>query len=175
MSNIYDYTTISKGLTQLQNEFKHIRKSGCFAVLGGSAGPIRKNNKFDYFHWSGSFIGPKESPYEGGLFIVEMKFDSNYPESPPIDVQMRTPTYHPNIRCSDGHICVSYLWTNKWVKTNNIPGIMNAIFDLLAEEHPTNGYQSENIEKAREYKSKYAYEGQEYDWDNSWGKGWKNE
>jgi ubiquitin-conjugating enzyme E2 D/E len=159
---------MSKGLTKLQQEYKYIRKSGCLAHIGGAAGPINK----DYFHWSACFIGPKGSPYEGGLFFIEMKFDSNYPESHPIDVQMRTPTYHPNISSSNGHICVSYTWPETWKKTNNIVGIINAVWDLLAEEHPTNGYQGENRAKASEFKSRYAYESQEYDWNSSWGKGW---
>lgn len=159
---------MSKGLTKLQEEFKYIRKSGILAHIGGSAGPINK----DFFHWSACFIGPKGSPYEGGLFFIEMKFDSNYPDSCPIDVQMRTPTYHPNINCSSGHICVSYTWSHTWKNTNNIVGIINAVWDLLAEEHPSNGYQGENKTKAIEFKSKYAYESQEYNWDNSWNKGW---
>lgn len=159
---------MSKGLTKLQEEFKYIRKSGILAQIGGSAGPINK----DFFHWSACFIGPKGSPYEGGLFFLEMKFDSNYPDSCPIDVQMRTPTYHPNISSSSGHICVSYTWPDTWKKTNNIVGIINAVWDLLAEEHPTNGYQEENRAKAIEFKGKYAYESQEYNWNESWNKGW---
>ena len=159
---------MSRGLTKLQEEFKHIRKSGCLAQIGGAAGPINK----DPFHWSACFIGPKGSPYEGGLFYIEMKFDNNYPYSHPIDVQMRTPTYHPNISSIDGHICVSYTWPKRWKSTNNIVGIVNAVWDLLAEEHPTNGYQGENRSKAIEFKNRYAYESQEYDWNNSWGKGW---
>ena len=86
---------------------------------------------------------------------------------------MRTPTYHPNIRSSDGHICDTY-W-NKWENTNDIKGIVNAVFDRLDEEHPGNGYQSDNKVKAREFKGKYAHENQEYDWNNCWGKGWKND
>ena len=42
----------------------------------------------------------------GGLFFIEMKFNSDYPEKGPIDVQMRTPTYHPNIFYQTGHILV---------------------------------------------------------------------
>ena len=159
---------MSKGLTKLQEELKFIRKSGCLAQIGGSAGPINR----DFYHWQACFIGPKGSPYEGGLFVLEMKFNSNYPESGPIDVQMRTPTYHPNINCDSGHVCVTY--TSSWNKANNIPGILNAVWDLLAEEHPSNGYQSEDKKKASEFKNKYAFEGQSYDWNNSWSKGWSN-
>ena len=159
---------MSKGIQKLQEEYKYIRKSGPLINLGGTAGPINK----DFLHWKACFIGPKDSPYEGGLFYLEMKFDKNYPDSKPIDVQMRTPTYHPNISCSNGHICDTYM--NNWKNTHHIVGIVNAVFDRLAEEHPGNGYQNDNKVKAREFKGKYAYESQEYDWNNCWGKGWKN-
>ena len=157
---------MSKGITKLQEEDKYIRKSGILANIGGSAAPINK----DYFHWMACFIGPKNSPYMGGLYFIEFKFNYNYPDQGPIDVQMRTPTYHPNIDCSTGHICVTYF--SEWKNTNNIVGIVNTVFDLLAEENPGNGYHDHNIEKAEQYKNSYAYENQNYDWNNSWDKGW---
>ena len=91
---------MSKGISKLQEEHKFIKKSGVLANIGGAAGPINK----DYLHWKACFIGPKNTPYEGGLFFIEFKFNSNYPDSGPIDVQMRTKTYHPNIWKSTGHI-----------------------------------------------------------------------
>ena len=155
------------GISKLEEECKYIRRSGILATIGGSAGPISKNN---YFHWCGNFIGPKNSPYMGGLFYIEMKFPSDYPKKGPIDVQMRTPTYHPNIFSLNGHICVSYI-TN-WKKEYNIVGIMNAVFDLLAEENPGNGYHSHDKKKATDFKNIYAVESQNIDWSCSWGKGW---
>ena len=158
---------MSKGLSKLQEESKYIRKSGILATIGGGAGPINPNN---FFHWSACFIGPKNSPYQGGLFFIEMKFPKEYPDKPPIDVQMRTPTYHPNIFYLNGHICVSYL--TSWKKENNIVGIINAVFDLLAEENPGNGYHLHDKQKATEFKNKFAYESQTINWNDSWGKGW---
>lgn len=166
------------GVSKLQQEYKYIRKSGILAQIGGSAAPINEINKDNkkeqnFLHWSACFIGPKNTPYMGGLFFIEMRFDENYPNSPPIDVQMRTPTYHPNIDSTNGHICYSYTWKQTWKKTNNIVGIIHGIFDLLSEEKPGNGYQIDNKTKALEFKNKYALEGQNYDWNTSWNKGWK--
>ena len=159
---------MSSGVKKLQEEYKLIRRKG-IGSIGGSAGPINKNN---FLHWSGSFIGPKGSPYEGGLFYFEMKFTNDYPNSPPIDVQMRTPIYHPNISSSNGHICVDYL--NEWKPTNNIAGIFYAIFDILNTSNPGSSYNSTNIQKSKDYTNKYAIENQEIDWNNSWDKGWNN-
>ena len=154
------------GIKKLQEEYKFIRKKGILAQIGGGAAPINKN----FLHWRGCVEGPKNSPYSGGLFYFEMKFPENYPNSGPIDVQMRTPIYHPNISNKHGHICVSYL--NNWENTNDVVGIVNAIFDLLYESNPDDGYHGIDSKKAEEFKNKYATLYQNIDWNNSWDKGW---
>ena len=157
---------MSKGITKLQEERKFIKKSGSLANIGGTAGPING----DYYHWKASFVGPNNTPYSGGLFYIEFKFNDQYPYSGPIDVQMRTPTYHPNIWCANGHICDTYF--TEWKNTNNIVGIVNTVFDLLSEESPTNGYHDHDKNKAANFKNQYAYENQTFDWNNCWNKGW---
>lgn len=157
---------MSKGITKLQEERKFIKKSGSLANIGGTAGPING----DYYHWKASFVGPNNTPYSGGLFYIEFKFNDQYPDSGPIDVQMRTPTYHPNIWCANGHICDTYF--TEWKNTNNIVGIVNTVFDLLSEESPTNGYHDHDKNKAANFKNQYAYENQTFDWNNCWNKGW---
>ena len=99
---------MSKGIEKLEEEYKEIKQTNLLCSVAGSAGPIRINKKPDYLHWKACFNGPKNTPYMYGLFIMEIKFDENYPETGP-EVRMRTPTYHPNIDCSNGHICVDYL------------------------------------------------------------------
>ena len=92
---------------KLEEEYIYHLEEGPLSDIGGSAGVIDE----DILHWKASFIGPTGSFYENGLFIVEMKFTSNYPNEAP-KVRMRTQTYHPNIR-SDGKICVNYLSDGK--------------------------------------------------------------
>lgn len=81
-------------------------------------------------------LAKKNSRYISGLYFIEFKFNYNYPNEGPIDAQMRTPTYHPNICCNTGHVYVKYF--SEWKNTNNIIGIANTLFDLLAEENPGN-------------------------------------
>jgi ubiquitin-protein ligase len=150
------------GISKLQSEHKFIKRSGILATHGGTAAPIKKN----YLHWFGNIEGPKNSPYEKGTFYFEMKFKNTYPEPGCIeDVQMRTPIVHPNISCSNGHICVSYIsgWTNK----NTIAGIVNSIFELLKNPSTT-----VDTSKAKNYTSLYASTIQNINWDSSWNKGW---
>jgi len=48
-------------------------------------------------HWRLSIEGPKDSPYEGGVFQVDIRFPSEYPFKFP-EVKFITPIYHPNIK-----------------------------------------------------------------------------
>jgi len=121
-------------------------------------------------HWFGCIIGPKNTPYEGGTYYFEMKFTNDYPNQGPIDVRMKTPTYHPNISNSNGHICVQYF--SSWQNTYDIAGIVNTIFDLLDNPNPSSSYNSLDVNKAREFNQKYATPDQSFDWSSSWDKGW---
>ena len=160
---------MSSGLKKLQEEHKFLKKKGILATFGGTAAPIKKN----YLHWFGNIEGPKNSPYEGGTFYFEMKFTDNYPEiGSVIDVQMRTPIYHPNIKSRNGHICVSYM--NEWKNTHTIAGIVNSIFELLNEANPSSSYNTTDIEKAKKFTNLYAKVDQNINWDESWDKGCNN-
>lgn len=157
---------MATGIKKLQEEYKFIRKKGILATIGGTAAPIGK----DFLHWFGCLNGPKNTPYSGGTYYFEIKFTNEYPNRGPIDVQMRTPIYHPNIDCSNGHICVTYF--SNWKNTNDVVGIVNTIFDLLDDPNPKSSYNSTNIKKAEEFKQKYATLEQNFDWNNTWDKGW---
>ena len=159
---------MSIGKEKLQEEYKEIKQTDLLCSIAGSAGPIKK----DFLHWKACFNGPKNTPYMYGLFFIEIKFDENYPNVAP-EVRMRTPTYHPNIDCSNGHICVDYI--NYWKKENNVIGIINTVHDLLADPNPKSAYCGVNDEKARKLRSKYAGESQSYDWSSCWSNGWDND
>ena len=45
-----------------------------------TAGPVDPNN---IYNWKGTIIGPEKSPYEGGLFQLEIVFPMEYPFKPP--------------------------------------------------------------------------------------------
>ena len=159
---------MSTGVKKLQEEFKFLKKSGILATIEGSVAPVKK----DFLHWFGCITGPKNTPYAGGTYYFEMKFTNEYPNKGPIDVRMRTPTYHPNISSSNGHICVAYF--SGWQNTYDVAGIVNTIFDLLDNPNPASSYNSTNVSKAEEFNRKYATNNQTFDWSNVWDKGWSN-
>ncbi|KAH0937596.1 hypothetical protein HID58_005057 [Brassica napus] len=68
-----------------------------------SAGPVGD----DMFHWQATIMGPSDSPFAGGVFLVSIHFPPDYPFKPP-KVSFRTKVYHPNIN-SNGSICLDIL------------------------------------------------------------------
>ena len=68
-----------------------------------SAGPVGD----DMFTWQATIMGPGDSPYQGGVFFLTIKFPTDYPFKPP-KVSFNTKIYHPNINANGG-ICLDIL------------------------------------------------------------------
>jgi len=61
----------------------------------------------DILQWECSIIGPIGTPYEGGIFIAELVFPVDFPNSPP-SMRFKTKIWHPNVY-KDGRVCISIL------------------------------------------------------------------
>ena len=87
----------------------------------------------DLFKWVGSIAGPANSPYDGGIFYVEILFSEEYPFKPP-KVRFTTKIYHCNIN-RDGEICLDILKEN-WSPALTISKILLSICSLLTDANP---------------------------------------
>jgi ubiquitin-conjugating enzyme E2 D/E len=94
-----------------------------------SAGPLDE----DIFHWQATLMGPTDSPYEGGVFIMNIKFPPDYPFKPP-RVTFETKIYHPNINSSGG-ICLDIL-KGEWSPALTVSKVLLSICSLLCDPNP---------------------------------------
>ena len=126
-----------------------------------SAGPVSEN---DLFHWRACIMGPEDSPYQGGVFFLDIHFPSDYPFKPP-KCTFITKVYHTNIN-SSGKICADILM-NQWSPGVTIEKVLLNIYYFLSDPNPDNPLVPEiaNILKtnkelykknAREWTQKYA-------------------
>ena len=89
-----------------------------------SAGPVGE----DIFKWQATIMGPGESPYEGGVFYLDICFPEDYPYKPP-RVTFTTRIYHPNVN-SQGGICLDIL-KEQWSPALTISKVLLSICSLL--------------------------------------------
>merc|ERR1711871_1667149 len=78
-------------------------------------------------------MGPGESPYEGGVFFLSIKFPADYPFKPP-KVTFTTRIYHPNINASGG-ICIDILKDN-WSPALTVLKVLLSVCSLLTDPNP---------------------------------------
>eukprot|EP01084_Bolivina_argentea_P132148 233187_1 len=77
--------------------------------------------------------GPPDTPYEGGVFKLEMFLGLKYPMQPP-KCRFLTRIYHPNVDAV-GRICLDILKQN-WTPALNLPKVCLSIQSLLQEPNP---------------------------------------
>jgi len=125
-----------------------------------SAGPVGD----DPFHWQATILGPSDSPFEGGVFFLNIHFPTDYPFKPP-KFAFTTRIYHPNIN-SNGAICLDIL-RSQWSPALTVSKVLLSICSLLCDPNPDDPLVPEIArlyktdlhkynECAREWTRKYA-------------------
>ncbi|EUB56203.1 Ubiquitin-conjugating enzyme E2 D2 [Echinococcus granulosus] len=74
-----------------------------------------------------------DSPFEGGVFFLDIHFPTDYPFKPP-KITFTTRIYHPNIN-SNGNICLDIL-RNQWSPALTISKVLLSICSLLTDPNP---------------------------------------
>nr|CAD2171643.1 unnamed protein product [Meloidogyne enterolobii] len=125
-----------------------------------NAGPIGD----DHLNWQATITGPPTTPYDGGVFYLNINFPEAYPIKPP-RVWFKTKIYHPNIN-DNGGICLDIL-QKKWSPALTISKVLLSICSLLGNPNPAHGlnadalklYRTDRVkynDTAREWTRKYA-------------------
>jgi ubiquitin-conjugating enzyme E2 D/E len=127
-------TRIRKELVSLENE----APEGCTANPEGD----------DLRNWKARIHGPPDTPYEQGIYDLQITLPENYPFTPPT-VKFVTPIFHPNIAPKSGSICLDIL-KDKWAPILTLAKTILSIRSLLADP---NADDPLNSEAAALYKS----------------------
>ena len=144
-----------KAMKILQEEYKTLVRSP-LATFGITVGLFDENNIFD---WKCSILGPNDTCYKGGLFMLRIQFPDNYPDQRP-EITFVTPIYHLNVKYWKdgtqplGHVCFSSI--NNWNSDYRINKLLPEIFYLLKKNNPDSPYDDQQHSRANEFRHKNA-------------------
>ncbi|KAG8491092.1 hypothetical protein CXB51_014264 [Gossypium anomalum] len=85
------------------------------------------------FHWVATIIGPPGTPYQGGIFFLDITFPSDYPFQPP-KVVFKTRIYHCNVDAA-GNLSLDIL-KDSWSPALTISKVLTAIRSVFSNPGP---------------------------------------
>ncbi|KAJ1977743.1 Ubiquitin-conjugating enzyme E2 T [Dimargaris xerosporica] len=107
--------------------------------------------------WTAFIKGPRDTPYEGGTFKLQVTIPDRYPFEPP-QIHFKTPVYHPNID-PQGRICLNLLKMpphGDWKPSLNVATVLTSLGLLLAEPNPNDPLLVDVANEYREQPVLYA-------------------
>jgi len=121
---------------RITKELKTLDKHNLENVSGQQVGD-------DIFQMQGTINGPEGTPYEDGIFFLNIQFPKDYPFKPP-KVEFQTKIYHMNVDPKGG-ICLPML-KDEWSPALNIIKVLEAIYELLSTPNPSSPLRAEIAE-----------------------------
>jgi ubiquitin-protein ligase len=118
-------------LNRLMREYQLCSNDNDVIQIGCNFGLENEN----FYKWRVTMVGPKNTPYEGGLFTISVTFPQDYPNHGP-EFKFQNKIYHLNVDCENdfGHICINSI--NEWKGTGKVTGrpiytVKQALFDIF--------------------------------------------
>ena len=111
-------------------------------------------NEDNIFEWKCTILGPKDTCYKGGCFILKIIFPDNYPTGKP-EILFLTPIYHLNVKYYPehnqplGHICVNTL--NDWNPGDSVLKVLPELFTLMYKNNPDSPYDTTTNMRRNEF------------------------
>ncbi|XP_024010280.1 ubiquitin-conjugating enzyme E2 8-like [Eutrema salsugineum] len=116
----------------------------------------------DISYWKALLFGPAGSPYENGVFLIDMHFPPQYPFKPP-KVFFRTKVFHPNVG-DRGDIFLWMLSTDYYSPSSTIHKVLTKIHEMLSNPELGEGEYYDK-DKAKMYKEdKSGFDGRAREW-----------
>ena len=109
-------------------------------------------NPDNIYEWKIISIGPKDTPYADGIFIIKLKFPQDYPNQRP-SIFFLTRIFHMNVHLSDGYVCVNFI--NDWRKNSTVREILTKLYSVFYLINPNSPYNEEPFQTYKENKELY--------------------
>ncbi|KAL2043928.1 hypothetical protein N7G274_003448 [Stereocaulon virgatum] len=109
----------------------------------------------DMHQWQILIDGPKGSPYEGGVFTLQLSLPTEYPFKPPT-LSFKTKIYHPNVTNDDkGSMCLGMLRADEWKPSSKIDAVLGFARRLLSEPQPDDAVEGGIAREFKENKKEF--------------------
>ena len=121
-------------IIRIEKELEFMNKESPYGCTVG----VMNENKT---HWIATIIGPENTPYNGGIFKLDIFFPTDYPYKAP-KINFKTKIYHPNISSTSGSICIDIL-KDKWSPALTIGKVLLSICSMLNDPNPNDPLEAE--------------------------------
>ena len=135
---------------RIREEYNNLQRNPRFAFDIN----ISLFNEDNIFEWKISFLGPRVTPYRGGIFYLKIIFPEDYPQTKP-EVIFLTPIYHLNVSYQVsswpplGHVDLCTL--KMWGPEVSIRDILVNMFSVFYKNNTDYVYDDENNTRRNEF------------------------
>ena len=123
---------LSRAAKRIQRQLKDILHSKDLFECGITLETVNEN----FLDLRAEIIGPPDTPYERGKFILQLKVPESFPFKP-IGVKFLTKVWHPNVSSVTGAICLNIL-KEDWVPCISLRIVLISLQALLSAAEPDN-------------------------------------
>lgn len=117
-------------LKRVKKELMDVAKNGELSKNGITVEMVNDN----FVELQAQMLGPKDTPYEGGNYSLNIKIPSAYPFKPP-EIRFVTKVWHPNISSVTGSICLNIL-KHDWIALIGLRTSLPSVQALLSAAEP---------------------------------------
>uniref|UniRef100_A0A7S2UZ31 E2 ubiquitin-conjugating enzyme n=1 Tax=Fibrocapsa japonica TaxID=94617 RepID=A0A7S2UZ31_9STRA len=123
------------------NTLGRVRKELSECERDSASGVTAKPKGDDVRFITGTIRGPESTPYDGGLFHINIEIPDTYPFEPP-KMKFVTKIWHPNISSQTGAICLDIL-KDQWSPALTIKTALLSLQALLCSPEPDDPQDAE--------------------------------
>lgn len=148
---------MNNGLDKIKKEYKDMHEN----PMPNTGTTVSLFDEQNIKKWRITLIGPWDTSYKGGLFVLSIEFPNEYPQKPP-EICFITPIYHVNVNPNApkypgdqplGHVSISTL--NRWNPIYSIREVLHHIYILLYNPNPYSPYGLDRADECRNRRDVY--------------------